>query len=408
MFDRRQLLASTAALAVAGHAPLALAAGKPPIKIGASLAMTGIGSVYGILYNAALKLAVDDVNAAGGVNGSMLTLSTTDDQMQPAMSVMCLREAVNEGCMVALGPLTGTCWETIAPLANNLKMPSICFTASKAGISKPPYALRIAPPDDTAIPEGVAEFVKMPPNVKKIAIAGDAQEASGAAGMELFAKMAKEFGLEVVTTAAYQTRTSDFSPDAIKIRGANPDAIFVSSLGPTSLSLVKELEVQGFDKPILLNSLVWAGAGFIHAVGSAGKNVYTIGFSTNDPDPANPKYNDYVKRFLESTKTTTNLPQPVNVCNTTLPYDTVFLVADIMRKAGIDGTTPAEKGRAAITDALAALKDYQGINKITLRDTGDGHIKCHLLKANAQTKQWEYALAPDQRIKTPAAFKARG
>ena len=54
------------------------------------------------------------------------------------------------------------------------------------------------------------------------------------------------------------------------------------------------------------------------------------------------------------------------------------------------------------------MKEYQGINKITLRDTGDGHIKCHLLKANAQTKQWEYALAPDQRISTPAPFKARG
>ena len=55
MIDRRQLLASTAALAVAGHAPLALAADKPAIKVGSVLAMTGIGAVYGILYNAALK-----------------------------------------------------------------------------------------------------------------------------------------------------------------------------------------------------------------------------------------------------------------------------------------------------------------------------------------------------------------
>ncbi len=408
MIDRRQLLASTAALAVSGHAPVAFAADKPPIKIGSILAMTGIGSVYGILYNAALKLAIDDVNAAGGVNGSQLTLLQEDDQLQPAQSVLCFRKTISDGSMVELGPLTGTSWETIAPIANQLKMPALCFTASKAGISAPPYALRIAPPDDTAIPEGVAEFMKLHPNVKKVAIAGDAQEASGAAGMELFAKMAKELGLEVVATAAYQTRTSDFSPDAIKLRGANPDAIFVSSLGPTSLPLVKELEIQGFDKPILLNSLVWAGAGFIHAVGTAGKNVYTIGFSTNDPDPANPKYTDYVTRFLERTKTTTSLPQPVNVCNTTLPYDTVFLVADIMRKAGIDGTTPVEKGREMIKAGLEGLKEFQGINKITLRDTGDGHIKCHLLKANAQTKQWEYALAPDQRIKTPAPFKARG
>ena len=408
MFNRRQLLASTAAIAVSGHAPLAFAADKPAIKVGSILAMTGIGSVYGILYNAALKLAIDDVNAAGGVNGSQLALLQEDDQLQPSQSVLCFRKLMGEGAVVELGPLTGTSWETVAPIANATKMPAICFTASKAGISAPPYALRIAPPDDTAIPEGVAEFIKLHPNVKKIAIAGDAQEASGAAGMELFARIAKESGLEVVATASYQTRTTDFSADAIKIRGANPDAVFVSSLGPTSLPLVKELEVQGFDKPILLNSLVWAGAGFIHAVGTAGKNVFTIGFSTNDPDPANPKYTNYVSRFIERTKTTTNLPQPINVCNTTLPYDTVFLVADIMRKAGIDGTTPPDKARELIRAGLDGLKSYQGINKITMRDTGDGHIKCHLLKANAQTKQWEYALAADKRITAPAAFKTRG
>ena len=166
--------------------------------------------------------------------------------------------------------------------------------------------------------------------------------------------------------------------------------------------------MQGFDKPILLNSLVWAGAGFIHSVGSAGKRVYTIGFSTNDPDPANPKYTDYVQRFLDRTKKTTNLPQPVNVCNTTLAYDTVMLVAEILRKAGVDGTTSVDKARETIKTALEATRVYQGINKITMRDTGDGHVKCHLLKANPEIRQWEYALAPDQRISEPAPFKARG
>jgi branched-chain amino acid transport system substrate-binding protein len=123
MFDRRQLLASTAALAVSGHAPLAFAADKPPIKIGSILAMTGIGSVYGVLYNAALKMAVDDVNAAGGVNGSQLTLLQEDDQLQPSQSVLCFRKLINEGAIVELGPLTGTSWETVAPIPTPPRCP---------------------------------------------------------------------------------------------------------------------------------------------------------------------------------------------------------------------------------------------------------------------------------------------
>jgi ABC-type branched-subunit amino acid transport system substrate-binding protein len=300
--------------------------------------------------------------------------------------------------------LTDASWEAVAPITNQMKLHALCFSLSRVGISAPPHALRIAPPDDTAIPEGVAEFLKLHPQVKKIAIAGETQET---VGMEIFARLARDLGLDVVVTTVSQSRASDLSPDATKIRDANPDALFVSAPTPTSLPLLKELEAQGFDKPILLNGQVWAGADFIHGVGAAGQKAFTIGFATNEPDPANAKYNAYVKRFLDGVRTT-SLPQPVNVCNTTLAYDSVFLLADIMRKAGVDGTMMTNTARELIKAGLDGLKDYQGFNKITLRDTSDGHVKCHLLKANIRTKQWEYALARDQRIKTPAPFKARG
>ena len=405
MFDRRQLLVTTAAFAIDGAAPRALAAEKPSIKIGAILPMTGASADHGSLYNVALKLAIEDVNAAGGINGGKLELLLEDDRSLVPVAVGCFRKHERQSAVVVLGPPTAACWEAVEPITKEIKLPTLCFTASRIRNSAQPYALRIAPPDDTAIPEGVAEFVKLHASVKKVAIAGDAQDA---AGMEFIASVARDFGLEIVATAASQPRTSDFSSDALRIREANPDAVFIGAREATALPLVKELEAQGFDKPILLNSPAWASAGFIHAVGAAGRNVYTIGFSTNDPDPANPRYNAYVKRFLESTGATTNLPQPANVCNTTLAYDAVFLVADIMRKGGVDGDTTAAQARELIKAGLDGLKNYQGFNKITLRDTSDGHIKCHLLKANAQTRQWDYALAPDQRLNTPAVFKSRG
>lgn len=405
MFSRRSFLSSSAALTLAARVPAALAADKPPIRIGAIQPMTGFASAYGILYNAALTLAVNDINAAGGINGSRLELKVEDDQLAPPQSVLLFRKHVSEGAMIVLGPISGTSWENVAPIANAMRCPAINSNALKPGISRKPYAIRIHPPDDTMIMEGVAEFQKALPNIKRIVIAGDMQEASGAAGVEEYTKTVKARGLELVDTVAYQTRTTDFSPTVIKIRGLNPDALFVSSLGPTSLGLVKELETQGFDKPILINALVWAGGAFIHAIGSAGKQLYTLGFATSELNQGNPKHDEFAPRYLKFASETTSLPQPVNVCNAGLTYDTVMLAAHLMRENKIDGSTDVASAREKLKDALASLKEWNGIHHIRMRESGDGHIQAHLLKANIEAKRWEFALPLQDRIEQPAAPK---
>ena len=397
MLDRRSILYAAAALPFAIKAQTAA-----PIRIGSILPVTGFGASYASLYKTALELAVADINASGAINGRPLELAIEDDQFQTTQSVLLFRKLVSNGAVAAFGPLTGSSWESVAPLANSLKMPAICWTALKSGISARPYALRVHPPNDTMIPEGLAEFKKLYPNVKTVAIAGDEQEASGAEGIELFTKAAKDTGLTVLATAGFQTRTTDFSSAAIKIRSANPDALLSSSLSLPALGLMKELETQNFDKLVLCDSTVWAG-GFIQSVGTAGKNVHSIGFSTNEPRPGDAKYNSFVERYLKRSAETTNQPQPANVCNTSLCYDSVMLLADILRKSGVGPATTSEQMRDMIKNGLASLTRWDGINSVTLRKSGDGHIQGHLLKADLQQKIWRFALPPDQRIDKPAS-----
>jgi branched-chain amino acid transport system substrate-binding protein len=399
MSTLRALFACSAVVAALAAVPVA-AQEKPPIKVGAILPMTGFGATYGTLFHTGMALAVDEVNAAGGINGSKIQLMIEDDQLQATQSVLLFRKLVAENAVVILGPVSGTSWENCAPIANAMKTPAINYTALKPGISIKPYALRLHPADDTMIPEGVAEFVKKFPNAKRVVVTGDVQEASGSAGMQEFKKAAEKMGLQVLDVVGYQTRTTDFSPVVIKIRGLNPDAIFVSSLVPTTLPVVKELEAQRFDKPIVVNALVWAG-NFIPAAGSAAANLYTIGYATNEPTPEDPKRNSYVQRYLQAAAKT-NLPQPVNISNTSMAYDAVMLVADIMRQKKMDGTAKPEAVREAIKDALAALNQWQGINTLTMRDTGDGHIQSHLLKADVQKKEWVFALPQNERLNKPA------
>jgi branched-chain amino acid transport system substrate-binding protein len=395
---RKIAIALGTALAAAGLSFGAAAQTKPAIRIGAIMPMTGFGATYGDLFYTGIAMGVDDVNEKGGVNGSKIEIKLEDDQLSAQQSVLLFRKLVSDNVVAVIGPVSGTSWENVAPIANTLKTPALNFTAIKPGVTVKPYALRTAPAADTSVPDGVKEFVTRYPDIKRIVITGDVQEASGAAGIEEFTKAAKANGLTILDTVEYQTRTTDFAPVVAKIRSHDPQAVFSCSLVPTTLPLVKEMETQGFDKPLLDCGLVGAG-NFIHAVGSAGKIVHSMGFATNEPDASNPARAPYVAAYLKRSAETTKLPQPANVSNTNLGYDAVHIVAQIMTQKGIDGTTDPAKAREAIKDGLAELKEYRGVSVIRMLPSGDARILNHLLIADWQNKVWKYGLPAEQRLK---------
>ena len=74
-----------------------------------------------------------------------------------------------------------------------------------------------------------------------------------------------------------------------------------------------------------------------------------------------------------------------------------MLLVGIMREKKIDGTTDVEKAREEITNALMALKSWRGLNDITMKDTGDGYIRSHLLELDVSNKAWKYSLSESQR-----------
>jgi branched-chain amino acid transport system substrate-binding protein len=338
-----------------------------------------------------MTMAVADVNKAGGVNGSPVELVIDDDQGRPDQAVLLFRRHVSDGVVASMGPISGTSWETVAPLANQMKAPVLNFTALKPGISQKPYALRLHPPDDMMVPEGVAEFVKKFPNVKKIVVAGDLKEASGASGIKEFQKSAAAHGLQILDTVGFDTRTTDFSPTVIKIRGLAPEAIFVSAFPPNVLALLKGLDTQGLPVPVLVNALVWPG-NFPQTVSAGAKNVYTIGFATNEPAPAIKGHDDFVARYATLSGETTSLAKPANVANASIAYDAAMMLIGIMREKKIDGTTDVQTARAEITTALNGLKSWHGLNDITIKDSGDGYIRSHLLEMDVANKVWKYSL----------------
>ncbi len=396
MMNRRRFAAGCAVLTGVIASSALFAADKPPIKIGVSLPLSGFQTPNGTMYRIGITMAIDDVNRAGGVNGSPIELVIDDDQGLADQAVLIFRRHVADRVVASLGPISGTTWESVAPLANSMKAPVLNWTALKPGISKKPYALRLHPPDDMMIPEGVAEFLKKFPKVKKIVIAGDLKEASGASGINEFQKAAKAHGLQILDTVGFATRTTDFSPTAIKIRGLSPDAIFLSAFPPNVLAVLKELDTQGFQAPVLVNALIWPG-NFPQVVSAGAKNVYTIGFNTNEPAPQIKGHDEFTARYAKLSGETTSLAKPANVANATLAYDATMILVDIMKGKHIDGTTDVEMARTEIMNSLIALKSWRGLNDITMKDSGDGYIRAHLLEIDVAKKAWKYSLPQTQR-----------
>jgi ABC-type branched-subunit amino acid transport system substrate-binding protein len=295
-----------------------------------------------------------------------------------------------------LGPVTGTSWENVAPTATALKQPTINFSSLKPQVANSEWAMRIHPNDAMMIPEGMAEFAKAMPNVKKIVVMADMKEASAEAGAQEIIKWAKAHGMQVLDTIDFQTNTTDFSPLVIKLRGLNPDAVFSTGLLPATMKLVKEMATQGLDVPHFANAMVWPGA-TPALLGPQGKNFYSVGFTTNEPIPGNDKFNNFVARFVDRLKGDNSIPHPANVANGTFHYDTVMMVAKMMREKGIDGNTPITKARELMRDAMAELTGYDGINKLVVGKDRNGYVKSHLIRIDSDAKMWRYVLPPDKR-----------
>lgn len=256
----------------------ALAQEKPPIKFGNIAIMSGPAASSGNMEKAVVDVAVEDINAAGGINGSKVIEQTEDAQLDPGQAVLMYRKLAAENAVGVIGPVTGTQWQTVAPIAQQVKLPAATANAVASGITVRPWTIRLEPPDDVIIPQAVELFLKKFPAVKKVAIFANSGESSTLNAANLFKSLAKKNNLEVVgETIGFTGKTMDLSPAAIEIKRLDPDALWGSALPPQQLLLAKALVAQGFDKPKLANNIFWPG-NFVSTVGEAGKGWYVPAF----------------------------------------------------------------------------------------------------------------------------------
>jgi len=231
-------------------------AGKT-IKLGAVLSITGAGGVYGPQSRDGAMLAVNEINAAGGVNGAKIDLTVQDDASDKAQSSQKAQTLIQQDQVLAmLGPTLSNSAVGVHPLAENLKTPILAV--STTGIHIVPdcnfpnetpcqYVFRDSLGEETAIPDNIKSYVSdAHPKTGVLLVANDDKFSSD--GGKIVQDTVGQYNITLVKTIPFSKAAADLSPFVTEAVQAKPDVIFITSLGGIPAKIMtaaRNLGLQG-------------------------------------------------------------------------------------------------------------------------------------------------------------------
>lgn len=262
--SRRQVLAGSAAAGAAtlasGLAAPAIAANEP-IKIGYLPALTGPSSSTGVAMNRGTTLAVDEINAAGGIDGRKIELIVRDTQSDPTKAVNAVAELLQrQKVHVISGP--GNSGEALAatPLIAREKIPMLhpCWVDQLIDVKKYPMAFRNAP-NNQQIGSAANRYAVDILKLKKVAVISDTT-GYGTASVEAYVPMLKAKGAEVVYSNHVDAANPDLKPELLRMRDGGAEVIMPWSVNAGFLSRILNTRGgMGWDVPVVGQTTLGSG-----------------------------------------------------------------------------------------------------------------------------------------------------
>ena len=234
-------------------------AGKT-IKLGAILSITGAGGVYGPQSRDGMKLAVDQINKSGGVNGAQIALSVTDDASDKAQSAQVAQTLIQqEQDLALLGPTLSNSAVAVHPLAETLKVPILAV--STTGIHIVPdcnfpqttpcrYVFRDSLGEQTAIPDNIQSYASdAHPSTGVLLVAQDDKFSSD--GGKIVQDTVGQYNINLLKTIKFNKAEPDLSPYVTQAVALKPDVIFITSLGGIPAKIMAAARNQGWQGQFL-------------------------------------------------------------------------------------------------------------------------------------------------------------
>jgi branched-chain amino acid transport system substrate-binding protein len=322
----------------------ATASAQEEIVIGEFASLTGGSASFGQSSHKGTQLAIDELNAAGGVLGKKLKLITEDDQSLAGQPATIVRKLITQDHAVAiLGEVASSKSLEAAPICQQSKIPMISPASTNPKVTEVgDYIFRICfidPFQGTVMSKFALEK-----GFKKVAVLIDVKQDYAVGLGEFFVKHFTANGGTIVKDQKYSTGDKDFKAQLTSIKSARPDAILVPGYyGEVSL-IARQARQLGIKVP-LLGGDGWVGDSLLKVAGNALDGCFfSSHFSAEDKAPAT---QEFVKKYQAKYGA---VPDDMAA----LGYDSAMILADSIKRAG--GTDPAK-----LRDAIAATKDFKAI-----------------------------------------------
>lgn len=318
------------------------------IKIGVNLELSGGVAAYGNAEKNGVELAVEQINADGGILGKKVKLVVKDNKSDNNEAATVAANLVtNDKVVAVVGPATSGAMKTVIPNMTKAKVPVITPSATDDSVTLQgkkvqDYVFRSCFQDSF---QGIILAKYATENLKadKVAILAD-NSSDYAIGLTKAFK--SEYKGDIVFEENFTQDDKDFQAILTKLKGKDFDAIYVPGYYTQAGLIIKQARELGIDKPII-GADGFGDEKMVQTAGAANVNnvFYSAHFSTQAPanDKVQPFIDAYKKKYNEE-------PSAFNA----LAYDSVYMI-----KQAIEDQKSADS--AAITKGLANLKDFEGV-----------------------------------------------
>ncbi|TMH67433.1 MAG: amino acid ABC transporter substrate-binding protein [Betaproteobacteria bacterium] len=261
-----------------------LLAQTQPVKIFGVVELSGTGATSGTNFNDGVKLAVKEINAAGGILGRQIEYTASDTQSQAQVAKALAVKAVDEGAYVVMGPVFSG--SIIVSMAETKRAGIPNFTGGEAATITQqgnPYIFRTAFTQTTSMPK-VARYLKDNLKAKTVAIIYTNNDF-GKGGRDVFTKAVEPQGIKVLADISTDPGQIDFSGAVLRAKQATADALFVYTNEEEAARALRELRKQGYDKPIVGETVLTSQKVIELAGDAANGAVAHVGLTADAPDP---------------------------------------------------------------------------------------------------------------------------